>query len=154
MELAPGGGNPPHTHGAFGERFEVVEGTLHVRLGRETRVLGPGESVTAPRGVVHCFSNPAAAPARFRVELRPGHAGFEDALRIAYGLARDGRTTRGGLPKGLGVIALLTRMSDTYLTGPLSALKPLFGWLARRAARRGVERALRDRYCPPRESGY
>jgi quercetin dioxygenase-like cupin family protein len=51
--IAPGSGNPPHTH--YGSEIGyVLEG--HIRLevkGQPTRDLGPGDSFMVPRGVVH-----------------------------------------------------------------------------------------------------
>ena len=149
IELFPGGGNQLHYHAAFAEHFEVLEGELVVQLGRETTTLRPGERIVDPPGVLHRFANPSAATTRFRVELRPGHAGFEHALRIAYGLAADGLADRKGLPRSLAHTALLVEMSDTRFPGLLSFSGALTRFLARRARERGVERELLARYCPP-----
>ena len=144
VDLAPGGGNKLHRHLTYAERFEVLEGTLTVRIGRQRLRLGPGETATAPARSRHCFSNETGEPARFLVELTPGHAGFERSLRIAYGLASDGETTRDGIPKRLSDMALLARMSEIRVCGPLATLNPLLGAVARRSAARELE--LLDRY--------
>ena len=57
-------GPPAHWHRVEQETFEVIEGTLRVRVGHVVRHLGPGESVVVPPGIVHAFSNPADEPAR------------------------------------------------------------------------------------------
>jgi len=88
IELAPGGGNTPHYHKTHDEHFEVVEGTLEVLVGKETRVLRPGQKAVAPRNTLHKFRNPGEERARFLVELRPASAGFEKATKAGYGLAR------------------------------------------------------------------
>jgi quercetin dioxygenase-like cupin family protein len=147
IELAPGGGNALHIHRSFAERFTVVEGELAVQTGRGTTILRPGESAVAPAGVAHRFSNPSDRVARFRVELTPGHSGFESTLRITYGLAADGLMRAGGMPKRLSHLALLVEMGDTELVGPAAMLRPALRWLARRARARGVERELLARYC-------
>lgn len=53
VEIAPGSGNPFHTH--FGSEFGyVVAG--HIRLeikGQPARELGPGDSFLIPRGMIH-----------------------------------------------------------------------------------------------------
>jgi hypothetical protein len=41
---------------------------------------------------LHGFFNPEDEEITFRVELHPGHAGFEQSLHIMYGLAADGLT--------------------------------------------------------------
>jgi quercetin dioxygenase-like cupin family protein len=147
IELAPGGGNALHVHRNFAERFTVVEGQIEVQLGRETAMMGPGQSALAPPGIVHRFANPTDRVARFRVELTPGHTGFESTLRIAYGLAADGLMNARGVPKRLDHLALLVEMGDTELVGPVALLRPAFRWLARRARARGIERELLARYC-------
>ena len=147
VDLAAGGGNELHRHLTYAERFEVLEGTLTVQVGRRILRLGPGETATAPAGCRHRFGNETDEPVRFRVELNPGHAGFEMALRIAYGLAADGMTTGRGIPKRLDHLALLGEMAEIRVCGPLATLNPLLKGIARRARRRGVDRELIDRYC-------
>lgn len=147
VELAPGGGNPLHRHLTYAEEFSVREGTLTVRVGTETLRLAPGESAAVPAGTAHCFANETALPVVFRVELRPGHVGFERALQAGYGLAEDGRTWKDGTPKSLYELAVLLEWSEIALTGPQRLLRPLLGALARRARRKGIDRRLQARYC-------
>lgn len=66
--LPPGLSGPPaHKHRFGSETFTVLDGELRVRLGRRRRVLGPGEAVTVPPGVVHAFANPTERPVRIRM---------------------------------------------------------------------------------------
>ena len=58
-------GPPLHVHEQLHDMFYVLEGTLTMRLGDETRELGPGSFVCVPPGAVHTFSNPGSAPVRF-----------------------------------------------------------------------------------------
>ncbi len=85
VEVAPGGENDTHFHKTYEEHFEVIEGSLEV--------------LVAGKNVLHRFRNPTDTPTRFLVELRPGHAGFEKALKAGYGLAADGLTGSNGAPK-------------------------------------------------------
>jgi quercetin dioxygenase-like cupin family protein len=147
IEVAPGGGNPPHYHRAFTEHFEVIDGELNVQVGQEIRTLGPGARASVPPGTVHRFFNTTATPTTFRVDVRPGHTGFEQMLMILYGLASDGKTNKKGLPKSLYATAVIGDLSDTNLPGLFTVLAPLFRWLAARARRNGIEQALIDRYC-------
>ncbi len=63
-----GGGRPPlHRHPAQHERFEVLEGELHVRLGRRRRVLAAGEVLDVPAGTPHAMHGAATV----RWEVRP-----------------------------------------------------------------------------------
>jgi hypothetical protein len=112
-------------------------------------VLGPGDTATAPPRALHRFYSRSSAPTRFRVEVRPGHTGFEQALRIVYGMAAEGRLTKGRMPRRLDHLALLVEMSGTIAAGFPALMLPLFRLVARRARRRGVEAELIARYCPP-----
>ena len=78
-ELAPGFASlPPHTHQREDEVLYVLEGRLLVRCGAGERLLGPGEFIQLPRGVVHAQRNPGQEPVRFLALLLP--AGFEQCL--------------------------------------------------------------------------
>jgi quercetin dioxygenase-like cupin family protein len=146
IELAPGGGNVAHRHLGYAERFVALDGELTVRVDGLVHVLQPGDEATADAGVLHCFANETDEPARFQVELAPGHRGFEQALQIGYGLAQDGETNGKGIPKSLVHTALLMQMGEMRVAGPLRALTPLLGLLARWGRRRGVDAALVERY--------
>lgn len=70
--LPPGLSGPPaHRHRSGSETFAVLDGELRVRVGRERRVLGPGEEVTVPPGVTHAFANPTDRPVRIRTVETP-----------------------------------------------------------------------------------
>lgn len=147
VELAPGGGNAPHYHKTYDEHFEVLEGRLEVLVGEEMRVLGAGQEAVAEKNVLHRFRNGADGTTRFLVKLRPGHAGFERALKAGYGLARDGRTFSDGTPKNPYHLAVLLEWSDIRLPGLFTVAEPLFRLLARWARRKGIDRELEARYC-------
>ncbi len=147
IELAPGGGNTPHYHKTYDEHFEVIEGTLEVLVGKETRVLRPGQKAVAPRNTLHRFRNPGKQRVRFLVELRPASAGFEKAIKAGYGLARDGRVRADGTPKNLYHLAVLLEWSEIRLPGVFTIAEPLLRFLAKRARRKGIDRELEARYC-------
>lgn len=154
LTLLPGGANPPHVHRAFTETFTAVEGQLGLQLKNEVKILSPGEAYTVKRNEVHNFFNPSTEEIKFEVLFEPGHAGIENALRIAYGLAADGFTDKKGNPKNLAVAALLMEMSNSYPTGFLSLITPLLSLLARRARKKGVERVLLEKYCGPEKHAH
>jgi mannose-6-phosphate isomerase-like protein (cupin superfamily) len=60
-----------HLHPKQEERFEVVSGTLGLRIGDEEIVAGPGETLTIPAGTRHRFWNAGNDEVRFRCEVRP-----------------------------------------------------------------------------------
>ncbi len=147
IEVAPGGGTTPHYHLTYAEHFEVISGALEVMVGGETRTLTAGEKSVAARNTLHNFHNATDEPTTFLIELRPGSSGFEKALRVAYGLASDGLSNSKGLPKNLYHTALLFEWGEGRMPGVFAFLGPLFGLLARRARRKGIDRQLEARYC-------
>jgi len=146
VAVATGGGNTPHRHRTYAERFEVLEGSLTVRVEDSVSRLGPGETAIAPAGSVHRFANETDALVAFRVELRPGHRGFERALQAGYGLAADGLVRKDGVPKNPYYTAVLLEWSES-LPGALRLLEPALRMLARRARSKGIDRFLAERYC-------
>ncbi|MBX2891172.1 MAG: cupin domain-containing protein [Saprospiraceae bacterium] len=148
VELAPGGGNELHYHKTFEETFTAVEGVLGIQVGKQIIHLNKGESATAPIGSLHRFFNPSGTEkVVFNVLLQPGSEGFERTLQVAYGLARDGRTSRKGVPKSLHHMALIIQWSDTNLPGVFSWLEKGFRLLARRAIKKGMDKELIEQYC-------
>ena len=84
----PRGNAPEHIHADQEERFEVVSGTLGVRVGGRELVLSPGQSVVGPPGVPHEWWNFSdEEEVRFLVGIRPG-SGVEALLETVLGLAR------------------------------------------------------------------
>lgn len=101
LDLAPGAIDPPHRHDGYDERLEVLDGALTVLADGVTRRLGPGETVLIRAGSMHALRTAAGRPAAVRVELRPGHQGYERAKQVAYGLAADRWAHRRGLDREL-----------------------------------------------------
>ncbi|GEO03623.1 hypothetical protein AAE02nite_12870 [Adhaeribacter aerolatus] len=147
VEVAPGGGNELHIHRTFSETFRPLAGDLEVQVGKKRTLLKQGESYTVQPLTHHAFHNPSDKPVKFLVELRPGHEGFEQSIKIAYGLACDGLTNNKSVPKKFSHLALVLTLSDTYLPGFLSLLMPVFKWKARQARKRGIEKELLNTYC-------
>ena len=147
IELEPKGGNGLHYHTAFTEEFTALVGDLGVRVGNKKMILSKGEKATVEINQRHHFFNPGDRPISFQVKLVPGHEGFLQGLKIAYGLATDGLTTDSGMPKKIDHLAVVMDLSATYAAGFLSFLTPLFKKRAQGAKKRGVYDELVKRYC-------
>ena len=148
IEVAPGGGTPPHYHKTYDERFEVLDGTLEVLLGKDKHTLQPGQKAVAPRNTRHRFHNPSDTPTTFLVELRPGKTGFESAIKAGYGLAEDGRGRHTeGFVKNLYQLTVLLEWSEIRLSGVMGLIEPLLRLLAKRARNKGIDRELETQYC-------
>jgi quercetin dioxygenase-like cupin family protein len=108
--VAPGGGaGPLHRHLRQTERFEVLEGAITVRLGRERRIVGPGESIFVAAGVPHTFVNHTGAEAHFRTYFAPPLA--LEALFTAL-------VTSGGKPSVAEAARLMQRFPDEFFYLP------------------------------------
>ena len=98
---------PEHVHPRQEERHEVLSGTLRGRVGGQERDYTQGQRVVGPAGVPHAWQNPSSEEElRFVSELRPPLV-FETILETAFGLARDGKTTKQGIPKDPLQLAVL-----------------------------------------------
>jgi quercetin dioxygenase-like cupin family protein len=156
--LPPGFTIPEHVHPYQEERHEVLSGTLRGRVGGQERDYGEGERVVGPAGVPHAWQNPSSdEELRFVSELRPPLV-FETILETTFGLARDGKTTKQGIPKDplqLAVLVDETRgmfyasrvpvaVQEAFLAifGVLASVGRLLGYKARYPKYSGPEEAL------------
>lgn len=147
LEVAPGRGLAQHLHRRLEATVTCVAGQLTVMRSGFPYELRPGQEVTAPAGIRHAWRNDEPAPALALVEVRPGHAGVERALRVVDGLAADGRTRPDGTPRNLLHSALLLRWSEARLPGARGAVAPVMVLLAAAARMRGIDRELIERYA-------
>jgi quercetin dioxygenase-like cupin family protein len=103
-----------HVHPYQTERFEVVEGTVGLQVGREKVDSGPGEVVTVEPGVAHRFYNAGSGEARFLCRISPA-LGFEELIEAMFGLAADGKTSRKGMPNPLRLQSSPDTTSTTFV---------------------------------------
>ena len=148
IEVGGGGGVMGHFHDVHQERIEVLEGVIEVTLDGVTRKVPAGQQVVVEPGQSHLWQNASQTEVmRFRGTFTPGHPGFEAALQVLFGLARDGETKANGFPKRLSDLALLVKWNEGLPTGPARLLAPLLAWLARRAEASGRAAELLRRYA-------
>ncbi len=83
----------------------------------------------------------------FTTIVQPGSAGFENALRILYGLAADGNTDAKGMPRNPLILAAVSEMSDMRPAGAATLFLPLFMLLGFLARISGMEQRLLEKYC-------
>ncbi len=100
----PAGSNvpPAHSHSHNEECVYVLEGTLRYTVGNETRDLGPGESMSTPKGVAHAFANPFPIGARALIIQSPdiGVQYFHDVADVV---------NAGGPPDKAALMAVMAR---------------------------------------------
>lgn len=109
----PGGGVTPHLHPAIEERFEVLEGRPSFLAGRTWKDTAPGDVVVVPPGLRHSYRNTGDTVAHITCEVRPPST-LQPFLEDAAALARAGKITRQGLPKGLDALLQAAVMVQAY----------------------------------------
>jgi quercetin dioxygenase-like cupin family protein len=101
-----------HVHPHQTERFEILEGSLGLRLGEQELVAGPGDVAVVPPGTPHRFWNAGEHEARFLCEVRPA-LGFESLIETMFTLAAQGKTNRKGMPNPLRLAVIAKAHFDT-----------------------------------------
>ena len=101
-----------HVHPSQEERFRVLAGALEMRVGYETIVARPGDTIVVPAGTRHRFRNAGDERAHFVCEVRPA-LGFESLLETMFALAADGKTNRRGMPNPLRLAVIAQAHFDT-----------------------------------------
>lgn len=74
VTMPPGRGHQFHLHPAREEIIYILEGRGEQWVGRERRILKPGETAFIPRKVVHGIYNSSKAPVTFLAILSPAEA--------------------------------------------------------------------------------
>ena len=100
-----------HSHPYQSESFQVLEGSVGFKVGRDKVELGSGEGVTVLPRTAHKFWNAGDGPARFTCEIRPAGA-FEQLIETMFGLAADGKTSRKGMPNPLRLAVIARHHFD------------------------------------------
>ena len=100
-----------HVHPYQTETFEILEGEVTFRAGKETIVANAGDTVRVDPGTPHKFWNAGETDARFRTEVRPALE-FESLIETMFALANDGKTNRKGLPNPLRLAVIANAHFD------------------------------------------
>jgi quercetin dioxygenase-like cupin family protein len=101
-----------HVHPSQSERFNVIDGTLGLKAGKEKRTLGRGDVGVIEAGTPHKFWNAGEDEVRFVCEVRPALQ-FESLLETMFNLAADGKTNRKGIPNPLRLAVIARAHFDT-----------------------------------------
>jgi len=102
----------PHIHSAAEERVELIAGTARMRIGREEKIVGPGEAVVIPAGMVHFLRGEGEDLLHFRMQMRPSMK-TETMFETLIGIHRDGKSLTNVLQQ-----MVLANEHTTYLGRP------------------------------------
>jgi len=148
IKVQPGSlGPPPHYHEAYSETFKVLSGELEIELEGKRQRLKAGETHKVEKFQNHKFGTAEGKSAHIEITLEPGHEGFEQALTILFGLARDGKTDKHGAPKRIADLLSLSELSDSKLKGPLATVVSILRLFIGPKTRAKTRDRLIKQYC-------
>jgi quercetin dioxygenase-like cupin family protein len=144
----PGASVSEHTHQEQQESFEVLSGSMGLRVGGQELILEPGQSGIGPPRVPHAWWNPSEEErVRFVSGIRPGLE-VETMLETVSGLMREGKTI-GPIPRNPLQLAVLANEIGSWLV--LSPVAKVL--LVPVASLAFVGRMLGYKACYPQYSG-
>jgi quercetin dioxygenase-like cupin family protein len=122
-----------HIHLKQEETFEVTRGTIRFRINGQEADAVVGQSVVVPSGTPHSWWNASDEEVAATVWLRPA-LNTEAFFETFFGLARDGKTNKRGLPNVFQTAVLVADYQDVtkvLLPPPVQILLKLLTPLAR-----------------------
>jgi mannose-6-phosphate isomerase-like protein (cupin superfamily) len=78
--LPVGGSTTPHYHVRTEEIYYILDGEGLMRIGQETRPVGPGDAIAIPPGYRHTITNTGAITLRFLCCCAPGYEDEDTVL--------------------------------------------------------------------------
>lgn len=146
LRVSPGAQGPPeHVHTSFEEDFHMQSGTLTLWVDGERRQLGPGESLSVPRGTGHTVTNEGSEIAVSRLWLSRDHVFF---LSQMHGFMNEAE--ENGRPPRLILQASLSAYDGGLAGAPVWLQRSLFFVLAPTARLLGY-RSYYEHYAPQRQ---
>ena len=101
-----------HVHPFQTERFDVLDGTVGFRVGKDEITATSGDSAIVPAGTAHKFWNAGETDARFIMEVRPALQ-FESLIETMFALAEEGKTNARGFPNPFQLAVIARAHFDT-----------------------------------------
>ena len=138
-----------HVHSRQEERFTVLAGEIRMVVAGQTRSAAEGDAVVVAPGVAHNWWNDGAGVAEVRVEFRPA-LDTETFFETFFGLARDGKTNRRGMPNLLRILVLVADLGEScpVLPRPPAGVQRLVAHALAPIGRLAGYRAVDARYSP------
>ena len=103
-----------HVHPAQTETFEVVEGTLTVKVDGTVHTANAGDVLVVEPGQAHKWWNAGDSRLVFRCEIRPALQ-FESLIETMFALAADGKTNKKGMPNPFRLAVVARAHLDTVV---------------------------------------
>jgi quercetin dioxygenase-like cupin family protein len=101
-----------HVHPYQTERFEILGGTIGMKVGRKKIDARYGDVITVEPGTKHKFWNAGDDELHFVTVVSPALQ-FESLLETMFALAAEGKTNRKGMPNPLRLAVIAKAHFDT-----------------------------------------
>ena len=116
---------PIHIHPKQESSAEVISGKLHFLVNGKEQIIGPGECITIPAGVPHCFWNEDNIEAHSIQRFSPALT-IDEFFETFFALSRDGKLNEKGIPAFLHAsLIMLKHKNDIRVTNPPWAIQLL-----------------------------
>jgi mannose-6-phosphate isomerase-like protein (cupin superfamily) len=79
--LPPGASTTPHYHRVTEEIYYLLAGQAQMRIGEETRAVGPGDAIAIPPGSIHQITNTGSETLLFLCTCAPAYE-HEDTVLV------------------------------------------------------------------------
>ena len=120
---------PVHIHPKQESSARVISGKLHFLVNGKEQIKGPGEQITIPAGVAHCFWNEDETVAHSIQQFSPA-LHIDEFFESFFALAKDGKLSDKGMPPFLQLPLMgLKHKDDIRVISPPWAVQLLSYYL-------------------------
>lgn len=120
---------PIHVHPRQESSAKVISGKLHFLVNGKEQIIGPGEKITIPAGVPHCFWNEDDVKAHSVQQFSPA-LHIDEFFESYFALAKDDKLSDKGMPPFLQLPLMgLKHKDDIRVVSPPWAVQLLTYWM-------------------------
>jgi len=120
---------PLHIHPKQESSAKVISGQLHFLVNGKEQIIGPGEQITIPAGIPHCFWNEDNIVAHSIQHFSPA-LHIDEFFETFFDLAKDGKLSDKGTPLFLQLPLMgLKHKNEIRVTNPPWAIQLLTYWI-------------------------
>jgi len=120
---------PIHIHPKQESFAKVISGKLHFLVNGKEQIIGPGEKITIPAGIPHCFWNEDDIVAHSIQHFSPALL-IDEFFESFFDLAKDGKLSDKGMPPFLQLPLMgLKHKNEIRVTTPPWPIQLLTYWM-------------------------
>lgn len=120
---------PIHVHPKQESSAKVISGKLHFLINGIEQIIGPGEQITIPAGVPHCFWNEEVLEAHSIQQFTPA-LHIDEFFESYFALAKDDKLDKKGMPPFMQLPLMgLKHKDEIRATSPPWALQLITYWI-------------------------